>query len=72
MSAPTVNYTRQNCDKAIEKLGFEYATSISAATTNIRQQNLSMIIEIIFIPTIPYCTIYNLLYKEFSTVSSYR
>ena len=72
MSAPTVNYTRQNCDKALEKLGFECATSISAATTNIRQQNLSMTVGITFIPTIPYCAIYNLLYKEFSTVSSYR
>ena len=59
MSAPTVNYTRQNCDKALEKLDFECATSISAATTNIRQQNLSMTIGITFIPflTVPF-TIY--------------
>ena len=42
MCAPTVNYTRQNCDKATENLVFEYDMSMNAAKTNLHQQNPCM------------------------------
>ena len=45
-------------DIAIEKLGFKYDTSTSAATTNIRQQNPSTTKGSIFISMIFYGIIY--------------
>ena len=54
----------------IEKLAFECDKNFSGATINLHQQNLCMTSGIIFL-TIPYCTIYYLLYQEFFTVCAY-
>ena len=54
---------RLNCDISNEKLPFKCDKSISAATTNLQQQNPCMTSGIIFV-TIPYCTIYYLLYRN--------
>ena len=62
--------TRQNYGTATEKLAFEYDKSLSGATTNLHQQNPSMTNEI-KLATIPYCTIYYLLYQEFLTLCVY-
>ena len=64
MCGQTVNYMRQNYDRATEKLAFECDKSFSNATKNLHQQNSDIANEIIFV-TIPYCTIYYLLYQEF-------
>ena len=50
-------------DIAIEKLGFKYDTSASAATTNIRQQNPSTTKGSIFISMIFYGIIYWISYS---------
>ena len=70
MCAPTVNQIRQNYGTATEKLAFECAKSFSGATTNLRQLNPHMTSGIILV-TIPYCTIYYLLYQESLTVCTY-
>ena len=70
MYGQTVNYTRQNYGTATEKLAFECDKSFSDATTNLHQQNPDIANGIIFV-TIPYCTIYYLLYQEFLSVCAY-
>ena len=62
--------TRQNYGTTTEKLAFEYDKSFSGATTNLHQQNPSMTSGI-KLATIPYCTIYYLLYQEFPTLCVY-
>ena len=61
MCAPTVNYTQQNYGTAYEKLTFEFDKSFCGATKNIHRQNPCMTAGIKIV-TIPYCTIYYLLY----------
>ena len=56
--------------QATEKLASEYEKSFSGATTNLHQQNPSMRSGI-KLATIPYCTIYYLLYQEFPTLCVY-
>ena len=70
MCALTVNYTLQNYATATEKFAFECHKCFSDATTNLHQQNPCMTSGIIFV-TIPYCTIYYLLYQEFLTACAY-
>ena len=48
MCVPPVNYTRQNCSAATEKLTFECEKSFSGPTANLHQQNLFMTSGIIF------------------------
>ena len=67
MCALTVN-TGENYGTATEKLAFEYDKS--GATINLHQQNPCMTSGIIFV-TIPYYTIYYLLYQEFITICAY-
>ena len=62
MCGPTVNYTLQNYGTTAEKLEFEYDKSFCGATANLHQQNPDMSSGIIFV-TIPYRTIYYLLYQ---------
>ena len=62
--------TRQNYGTTTEKLAFEYDKSFTGATTNLHQQNPSMTSGI-KLATIPYCTIYYLLYQEFLTLCVY-
>ena len=68
MCTPTVNYKQQNYCTATEKLAFECNKNFSGATTNLHQ--ICVASGIIF-ATIPYCTIYYLLYQEFLTVCGY-
>ena len=64
---PAVNYLRQDCSIATEKLAFEY----NIAMTNLCQQNSCMTNGIIFVTTY-YCTIFSLLlYQKFLTVCAY-
>ena len=70
MCGLTLHYTRQNYGTITGKLAFERDKSFSGATTSLYQQNPCMTSGIIFV-TIPYCTIYYLLYQEFFTVRAY-
>ena len=70
MCAPTVNYKRKIYGTVFEKLVFECVKCFSGAATNPHQQNLCMTIGILFV-TIPFWTIYYLLYQEFFTVCAY-
>ena len=70
MCGPTVNYTWQDYGTTTEKLEFECDKSFNGATANLHQQNPDMSNGIIFV-TIPYCTIYYLLYQEFLSVCAY-
>ena len=60
----------QNYSTTTEKLAFECDKSLSGAIINLNQQNPYVTSGIIFV-TIPYCTIYYLLYQEFLTVCAY-
>ena len=70
MWAPIVNYTRGKYGTATEQLAFECDKSFSGATRSLHHQNLFMTSGIILV-TIPYCTIYYLLYQELLTVYTY-
>ena len=54
---------RQNYSITNEKLAFESDKNFISATINLHQQNSYMTSGIIFL-TIPYCTIYYLLYQD--------
>ena len=70
MFGPTVNYTRENYGTTTKKLAFECEKSFSGATTNLHQESPDMKSGLTFV-TIPYCTIYYLLYLEFLSACAY-